>query len=132
MEARQAFAGLNHLLQQKTSFFRSFKTTLSLLIHFGSRCDTIDSHEKSFSGLHNVEQILDVTKNIGNHLRFGEMNHLAVIRMSAVMNDTIHIQIKIVKDRANILEIDGLVNERVALGKPSKELGNAHFLRRGL
>jgi hypothetical protein len=71
------------------------ETSRTLLVHLGSRRNTINSHEEQLFGLNLPKQMFDVIEYTYKHffLAQAEGHILACILVGTVMNDTIHIEL---------------------------------------
>lgn len=70
------------------------------LVHFSSRSNSINSHEEHFARFNHSEEKVYVMEYISKYvlLRDPKVN-VFIIRMGAVMDDPVHVQIQIVKLR---------------------------------
>lgn len=71
------------------------ETSSTLLVHLGSRCDTIDSHEEELLGFNLAKQMFNVVEYADEHFLLAEAKGyvFTCILVGTVMNDTIHIQL---------------------------------------
>mmetsp|Transcript_34898 Transcript_34898/g.87809 ORF Transcript_34898/g.87809 Transcript_34898/m.87809 type:complete len:212 (-) Transcript_34898:23-658(-) len=116
------------LLECFVAFACRSKTTRTLLVHLGTRCDTIDSHKEDLARFHKAEDLFQVTKNVLDHFAFTQEFGSAlgvVIWMRTAMDDAVHVQIEMIELWMQV-SFHGGVDERVALRHPSKELGHSH------
>ena len=68
-----------------------------MLVHFGARSHTVYGEVKDFLGSYDVDNLVDVVKNVGVHVVLSERNgNAAIFRMSTGVNDTVHIKVEIV------------------------------------
>ena len=95
------FAARFDLSLEKGAFACTFKPSRTLLIHLGSRSDSIDRKENIFLGLHQMHDFID-----GLHDGRPQLLHvfqsadalvaLRVIAVDAIMDDTIQIQVQVI------------------------------------
>ena len=65
-----------------------------------------------------------------NHVTFSEnIGYIEMIRVSAPVDDSVHVEVERV-DLGDVRAEDGLVDERIALGEPAVELGDACWAER--
>lgn len=66
----------------------------TLLIHLGSRCDTIDSKEEEFLWLDDREQVRDVGEDGEEDVFFRDAERgIVIVRVRAIMNDAVHVEV---------------------------------------
>ena len=74
------------------------KATGTLLVDLGTGRNTVNSHIKEFLGSNLAKEMLDVGKDVEEDLLFGDAGmHIIGIAMRAGMNQTVHVQVEIVK-----------------------------------
>jgi hypothetical protein len=71
------------------------ETSGTLLVHLGSRRNTIDSHEEQLFGLDFSKQMFNVIEYANEHLFLtkAEGHIFACILVGTVVNDTIHVKL---------------------------------------
>lgn len=79
------------------------KSSWSLLVHLCSWSYTINSHVKDLFGFNYFHYFIYIVKDIVKHITFTFRLRL-ILWMCAWMNNTIHIEIKIIKFRIIILD----------------------------
>ena len=122
---RHLFPFSNRLVPRCFGVQRGSKTAGALLVHLRPRCDTVNGHEEELLRLDLPEQMLDIVEYLDEHLVFGQTlggGGVGVI-VGTVVNDAVHVQVKTVELGDTILG-DELRDGRVALGEPTKELGD--------
>jgi hypothetical protein len=67
-----------------------------LLVHFGSGSDTIDGEINQLLGLNQVYDLVCVRINILEDLLLALRLRSSILRMSAWMYDTVHVEVKVV------------------------------------
>lgn len=70
-----------------------------LLIHFGPRRNSINSHVQHFAWPDNIEQSINALEYCYHHLIF-ILRRWLVFRMRARMDNTIHVQVQIIEFNA--------------------------------
>lgn len=74
------------------------KPSATLLVHLCSWCDPIYCHKEQFTRLNHAKQRVNVMKNIQEDLFLGDTElYVSIVRMRAVVYDTVHIQVKVVE-----------------------------------
>ena len=75
------------------------KSSRSLLIHFGTRCYTIDSEINQLCRADKTDQFVRVLVDILKNFKFAGWLRISVLGMGTRMDDTVHVQIQIVNFR---------------------------------
>ena len=74
-----------------------FKTSCDYktdLIHFSSRCNSINCHEENFSGSNYSKKTLDVVKDVFEDLLFRNAKvGIIIVWMRARVDNTVHVKI---------------------------------------
>ena len=66
----------------------------TLLVHLGSRCDTVDSKEEEFLRLDDREQVRNVGKDGEEDVFFRDAERgIVIVRVRAIVNDAIHVEV---------------------------------------
>ena len=118
-EDRAATASARSLLARCVSFGGASKAGPPC----GARGRTVDSHEEQLLWLHDLDQLLQVRKDLDNHLRLCQPR-AGVVAVRAVVDDAVHVQVQVVHDW-HAGAGNGLVDERVALAEPAVKLWDA-------
>lgn len=53
---------------------------------------TVDGHEQQLPRLDDLNQLVDVMKDLDHHIVLGQLD-LALVRMGAIVDDAVHVQI---------------------------------------
>ena len=99
------------------------KPPAPLLVHLSSGCASVNGHEEDLSRLDLGEQVVDVGIDSEDHLFLGDPEmHVSLggRRMGTIVNDSIHVEVKIVERRDGIRG-DKLGCKRIPLRDPSEE-----------
>jgi hypothetical protein len=75
---------------------RGPESSRALLVHFGSGSDTIDGEINQLLGLNQVYDLVCVRINILEDLLLALRLRSSILRMSAWMYDTVHVEVKVV------------------------------------
>ena len=67
-----------------------------MLVHFCARSNTIDGHVENFTGADDIEKAVDALEDGNHHLVF-ILGSWLILGMSTRMDDSVHIQVQIVK-----------------------------------
>lgn len=98
----------------------------SLLVHFGPRSDAINGHKEELLRSYLAIEMLNVVEDLDEHLVLSHTKGGRVrFRMSAVMDDAIHIEVKTVEFGYPVL-CNELRDGRISLAQPSEELWHTH------
>ena len=96
----------------------------ALLVHLSTRRHAVDGHEEHLLRHHSVEQLVNVLEHLGHDVRFRHGPGQSVA-MSAVVDDAVHVQVKIIELWLHLDGIHRLAYQRVALAKPAEKLWHA-------
>lgn len=70
------------------------ESSATLLVHFGSWCDSIHSHEEHLPGLDDAKEHFEVMEDVGEDLLFCDAEvHVLVVGVWALVDDPIHVQV---------------------------------------
>lgn len=70
----------------------------TLLVHLRPGRNTVHGHKKQFLRFDRPEQRVDVVENVHENLLFGDAKlNVRVVRMGAIVNDSVHVQVKVVE-----------------------------------
>ena len=89
---------------------------------------TVHGHEQQLLRLHDAEQLVQILEDPQDHLGFRHLG-TRVVAVRAVVDDSVHVEVERV-DLGDVRAEDGLVDERIALGEPAVELGDACWAER--
>ncbi|KAK4127640.1 hypothetical protein N657DRAFT_220882 [Parathielavia appendiculata] len=91
----QLLAFLDGLLAGLLGIQGSAKAAGALLVHLGTRRDTVDGHEKQLLGLDLAKEMFDVVEDGDEHLLLGETEvNIVRVLVRTVVNDAVHIQLR--------------------------------------
>ena len=104
----------------------------SLLVKFGARSDAIDGHVHRHLGLDNLrDDPIDVMHNAEHHIPLAEdVGDVEVVRVGTSVDDTIHVQIKVIKLRKECRVRNDMVDLGIAFTNPSVELNTTKYVER--
>ena len=104
------------------------KSPGSLLVHFGSRSAAVDGEVEPFHGPDEVNKPVNVPANAEDHVLHGQsLCHLVVLRVGAVVDDAIHVEVEVVELwQSEVVLRDRVVDQRIPLTKPFVETGDPH------
>mmetsp|Transcript_41372 Transcript_41372/g.66450 ORF Transcript_41372/g.66450 Transcript_41372/m.66450 type:complete len:253 (-) Transcript_41372:94-852(-) len=105
------------------------KPTGTLLVHLCTWCTSIDCKDQYLLRSNNMHHPVNIRKHPQNHILHANLiGHILIIRMCTIMNNTIHIQIHVIKlwQELGILS-NLLIDQRIPLRNPSVKLWNPHF-----
>lgn len=81
---------------------------------------TVNCHEQQPLWLDNLEQLVKIAKDFDDHFFFSQFG-AGIVAMCAVVDDSIHVKVKIVHKRG-LANIGWLVEQGVSLAQPAVEL----------
>mmetsp|Transcript_18632 Transcript_18632/g.46739 ORF Transcript_18632/g.46739 Transcript_18632/m.46739 type:complete len:222 (-) Transcript_18632:118-783(-) len=121
---RDVVSSRDRLCHGALGVLRAAKAARPLLVHLRARRDAVDREVHHFLGAHDPVEPLGVLEHALEHRLDVHDHHFVVVRMSALVDDTIHVEVKMVE---LIVVIQSLGYQRIAVGQPSKKLGDSHI-----